>query len=188
MKPVIICLMLSLLSWQLQAQAKSPDAPKPPDPPFMNHVYCWQADTLLSLEQVDAQIVSKTKALGFGGGESGYAIKGERSPVRVKAGDHLRFAVKLAMADPSMTIKLYRFDIRKGGREAVLNSSGGPYSRGNKNNTSEISLNVQKSGQDLYIILPAPGLAPGEYGFLNMMMARQSGYNISYTVFAFGVD
>jgi hypothetical protein len=89
-----------------------------------------------------------------------------------------------------MMIKLYKFDSKKGNREAIVNSQGGMFERGKStNNSNEVSFNIQKSGSDDFIIIPASRLAPGEYGFLNMMMVNNAGSrSMSYTVFAFGVD
>ena len=52
----------------------------------------------------------------------------------------------------------------------------------------DIVFKVQKSGKDIYMIMPATPLKPGEYGFMNMMMATGSGRNINHTVFAFGIE
>ena len=52
----------------------------------------------------------------------------------------------------------------------------------------EVSCNIQKSGNDTYIISPATKLAAGEYGFLNMMLMTANGRRPLYTVFAFGID
>ena len=88
----------------------------------------------------------------------------------------------MTMMDPTMMIRLYRLISKKGGREAVVN--GGKAS----NNVNGISFNVLKE-TDGFILIPATKLTPGEYGFLNMMMMKNAGSgNVSFTVFAFGVD
>jgi hypothetical protein len=193
MKPLIICLILFCCLHHLYAQTNNVNAnePKAPDPPFLNHVYNWQADSLLALEQIEAHMKSKTKVLGFGGSEAGYTMEGERSPFRIKAGDNLRFAIKngvTMMGDPSMMIRLYRLDSKKGGREAIVSSQGGPYTQKKNTASNEISFNVQKSANDVYIILPVSRLSPGEYGFMNVLLMKGSGTSVSYIFFAFGVD
>jgi hypothetical protein len=93
------------------------------------------------------------------------------------------------MMDPSMIVKLYKFDTKNGNREAIVSSQGGMFSGGkSKHTASEISFNIMKSGSDDYIMMPASRLVPGEYGFINMMMMNGGGRDASYTVFAFGVD
>jgi len=158
------------------------------EPSLMNRVYyCYRPDSLVSLEQAEGRMKNKTKALGFGGSETVFRMEGERSPVRVRAADTLRFAVRLgSMMDPSMTLKLYRFESQKDGREAVI-SNQSRFGKA-KNDKNELAFDIQKLGSDSYFILPPARLAPGEYGFMNVMMMKGSGYNMSYTFFTFGVD
>ena len=150
-----------------------------PNPEFLNNIYYWSADSLLALEKTAGAIKNKRVYFGGGGGMN-YVVDGPRAGVRIKAGSNARFAVKLSgMMDPSQLIKLYRFDAQKKTREASA-------SQGNKN---MIDYNVQKSGADVYILIPTSQLAPGEYGFQNMMMMNGAGStNMSYTFFAFGID
>ena len=107
----------------------------------------------------------------------------------MKAADSIKFVVKTgnSMFDPSMTIKLYHFDSKKGNREAIMSSDGGMYGKAKKTE-NEISCNMQKSGNDVFILIPASKLVAGEYGFLNTMLMSGGGMKMSYTVFAFGVD
>jgi hypothetical protein len=160
---------------------------KLPKPAYLNHVYYYTADSLIGLEQMPAHMNTNANAMSFGGGEAGYTLDGERSSARIKAGDTIRFVIRMAMAsiDPSMIIKLYKFDSKKGSRIANLSNRG----KGKRDaGYMGIAINVQKSENDTYLLIPASKLAPGEYGFLNMMMVNGSGRNIGYTVFAFGVD
>jgi hypothetical protein len=191
MKPLVICLILLFSGWKGSAQADNnkAGASKLPDPPFLNHVYACRGDSLVSLEQGEAQMKSKSKGLGFGGSESVFEMSGEKSQVRIAQGDQIRFAIKLSsMMDPGTMIKLYRFEPKKGNREALYNSQSGPYSK-KESRAGDISYNVQKSGNDVYLMLPAASLKPGEYGFLNMMMINHPGsMKMSVAVFAFGVD
>ncbi|HLZ85964.1 MAG TPA: hypothetical protein VKQ52_01935, partial [Puia sp.] len=126
----------------------------------------------------------KTKVMGFfgarGGGGASLVVDGPRSPARLKAGSDIRFAIKLgSMMDPSSLIKLYRFDAQKKTREAPANGDS----------KHLVDCNIKKSGSDVYLLIPASRLTPGEYGFQNMMMVNGSGMgHMSYTFFAFGVD
>ena len=191
MKPLTIylILILTLLGFASRMEAQTSHAASAPV--FLNHVYYSQPDTLTSLEQNAAHLESKTKGMGYGGSEGGFYMDGAKSNVRIRAGDSLKFTVKMnmSMMDPSMMIKLYKFDSKSGNREAIVSSQGGMFS-GNKSKhtASEISFNILKSGSEDYIMMPASRLLPGEYGFVNMMMANGGGRDASYTVFAFGVD
>lgn len=157
------------------------------DPTFLNHVYFWAPDSLVSLEKTDGEMKAKMRPMGFGGGV-GYELEGARSAVRIKAGDNLKFAVKLSgMADPTTMIKLYQLESKKKIREANLNSQGGMFNKSPKTNNG-IDCNVQKSGADVYILIPTARLAPGEYGFMNRMQMSGEGTRSSYTFFTFGID
>ncbi|HXB06089.1 MAG TPA: hypothetical protein VNW04_03215 [Puia sp.] len=149
-----------------------------PNPQYLNTVYYWAADTLQALEKTNGELKNKIRFYGAGG--ASYVIDGPRSTVRIRSGTGTRFAIKLSgMMDPSQLIKLYRFDSQKKNREAAA-------SQGNKN---VIDCNVQKSGADVYVLIPATALSPGEYGFQNVMMMNGAGSTrMSYTFFAFGVD
>lgn len=149
-----------------------------PNPQFMNTVYYWVADSLQALEKTNGELKNKFRIYGAGG--ASYVLDGPRSMMRIKAGANTRFAVKLGgMMDPSQMIKLYRFDSQKKSREAAV-------SQGNKN---VIDCNVRKSGADVFVLIPAAPLQPGEYAFQNVMMMNGAGStHMSYTFFAFGID
>lgn len=186
MKPLTILLFLFNLAGQAGGQINASGTG------YLNHIYyAYRLDSLAELEQSSARMVSKTKAMGFGGSEGDFQIAGEKSTKRIKAGDTIRFVFKsvTTMMDPTMMIRLYRFYPKKGGREAVVNGQGGAYNKGKTStNENEISFNVLKE-PDGFILIPANKLVAGEYGFLNMMMINNAGSgNISFTVFAFGVD
>jgi hypothetical protein len=159
---------------------------------YLNHIYYFRLDSLIALEMTDGQMESNSKVLGFGGNEAGIVVNGDKSALRIKSGDSIRFTIKLAMTmmDPTMLIKLYRFDLKKGKRVAIMSNMGSGYSHGKTtNNANEINFNVLKSGSDNFILIPASKLIPGDYGFMNMMMVKMQGSRtLTYTVFAFGVD
>jgi hypothetical protein len=160
-------------------------------PQFLNNIYLVKKDSLSLLERVQAEMKSKAKALGFGGSEGGYFIDGSKSPFRIKAADAMQFMVKLnaSMMDPTMMIKLYRFESGKSDRAAVLGGGGGMFNKKKDvGKNVEVACNIQKSGDEIFIISPATKLTAGEYGFLNMMMVTANGSKPLYTVFAFGID
>ena len=173
----------------LRAQKTTAASAGSHDPAYLNQLYFWAADSLVALEKTPAEMKMKMKALGFGGGGSAYVMDGARSAIRIKAGNDLRFAVKLAgMIDPSSMIRLYRLNPNKKAREATLSSSGGMFNKSASTTNNGIDCNVQKSGADVYILIPASRLAPGEYGFMNSMQMSSSGSRVSYTFFTFGID
>ncbi len=189
MKPLTLILILFISAFCAAAQSNNSGAS---GTEILNHIYYFRPDSLIALEMTDGQMESKTKALGYGGSESGIVINGDKSPLRIKSGDSIRFAIKMGtiLMDPTMTIKLYRFDFRKGKREAILSTQGGPYSHAKStSNANEITLNIEKSGSDNFMMTPASRLSPGEYGFMNMMSVKMQGSRTQiYTIYAFGVD
>jgi len=190
MKPFAINLILLCFVVGLYGQTNNEAAAKIPGPKFLNHIYYYGKDTLTDLEQASAHMISRTKAFGYGGSEAGYSMDGEKSAVRFGSGDSIRFVVKTngAMGDPSMMIRLYKFITRKGNREVILSSQAGPYQKRKGHESDDISFNIQQSGNDVYLIIPASALTSGEYGFLNMMMIHGNGMKMTYTVFAFGIN
>ena len=173
-----------------RAQTKNSN-PAVPQPQYLNNVYLLKKDSLASLEKIQAEMKNKMKALGFGGSETGYVMDGGKSPFRIKVADDMRFVVKMnsSMMDPTAMIKLYRFESGKSDREAVMGGGGGMFNKKkNVGSDVEVPCNIQKSGDDTYIISPGTKLAPGEYGFVNMMLMTANGSKPKYTIFAFGVD
>jgi hypothetical protein len=189
MKSFVAFLSLTAGFLNANAQTNNSGNQKKIDPPFVNQIYYYHADSLTALEKNEARVKSKTKALGYGGSESGLVMENEKSNIRIQATDTLRFAVKIGMmmADPSMMIKLYRFTAKKGNRESVFSSEPGTFSKATSTD-NEIVFSVQKSGNDTFILIPDIKLSPGEYGFMNMMMINGGGMKMAYTVFALGID
>jgi hypothetical protein len=189
MKPLTICLVLFFFSNYSSGQQNSSGVISNG---VLNHIYFLRTDSLTALVQSDGRMESKTRAMGYGGSEAGIMIDGDRSTLRIKGADSIRFAVKLVtgMMDPTMMIRLYKLDPRKGKREAVMSMQGGAYSKEKStNNPNEISLHIQKSGSQDYIMIPASRLMQGEYGFMNMMMISvQGSRSPTYTLFTFGID
>jgi hypothetical protein len=189
MKSLTLNLIFLLFIHCVAAQSNNSGAS---GPVILNHIYYFRPDSLTALEQTDSHTESKTKGMGYGGSEYELIMDGLKSMTRIKASDSIRFTIKVGMAmmDPSMMIKLYRFDAKKGKREAVMSSMGGPYSHTKSTeNIDEINFNVEKSGTDNFIIIPVARLAPGEYGFMNMMMVKMQGSrSVTYPLFTFGVD
>ena len=180
--------LLFLLVATQTTLAQSGSATKIPDPAFLNQVYCYKGDSLTALGRVDGRLENKMKALGFGGSQMGYSLEGARSAIRIRKTDTLRFVVKLAgsMMDPSMMLQLYRFEPKKNNRIALISS----HSRfgGEEDIKNVVRLDVQAGGTNIFVLIPTEKLAPGEYGFMNKMALNQSGTNVSYTFYDFGID
>ncbi|HMH24069.1 MAG TPA: hypothetical protein VK563_19935 [Puia sp.] len=190
MRSLIPAFLILLSAGSSLGQSGTAQFAKSPNPQFINRLYYYRADSLSTLEQVEGSVQTKMKALGFGGSESIYSLDGSRSTIRIRAADTLRFALKTGtmMDDPSRMIRLYWFDSKKGSRETILSSQGRFSAGKSKPNKNEIAFDVQKSGNDVYLFIPSARLAPGEYGFMNVMMMKNTGTNMSYTFSAFGID
>jgi hypothetical protein len=186
MKPLTISLFLFFPCSVCYSQS----AAKIPDPSYVNHVYSLMGDSLISLEHVDAHYMMKPP-VPFGKNEAGLSMPSEKSPTRIKQADTLKFVIKLAssMIDPSQMLKLYSLRSKKGNREAVLSSSQDQYYKTKtEDNTGGLKFNVQKSGTDVYVMVPASRLASGEYAFMNSMLVGGGGPHTTYTLYAFGID
>jgi hypothetical protein len=169
------------------AAAHTGAASKAPDPAFLNQVYYYWSDSLLPCPKTEGQMENKMKAMGFGGSQMSYTMDGSKAALRIKAGDSLRFVVKMVtMGDPSSMLQLLRFESKKDSRQSMMSSQ----SRfgGNKNPKNQVSFDVQRSGTDVFILIPSSRLTPGEYGFMNQMQMKQSGMSAMYTFYTFGVD
>jgi len=186
MRPLAISLFLFLSCRLCFGQPAS----KMPEPSYINHIYCLMGDSLISLEQIDAHYMMKPP-VPFAKNEAGLSMSGEKSPTRIKQADSIRFVIKLAstMMDPTQMIKLYSLRSKKGNREAVLSSSQDQYYKTKtEDNTGGLKYNIQKSGADVYIMIPASRLASGEYAFMNSMLVGGGGMHTTYTLYAFGID
>jgi len=156
-----------------------------PIPEFVNEVYYYdKANTILiPLEKANAEMKNKMKLIG--GGSAAYAIGGDKSATRINP-EGASFVITMSagsMMDPAMTINLYRFESRKGRREAAMSqysSMGGGQKGGN---AVEIKFKRVKEGTFEIIIIG--NLVKGEYGFINSYSMGAGG---GMTTFAFGVD
>ena len=159
-------------------------------PEVLNHIYLIaDSNKLNSLEKGQALMVTKSKLVGLGGSSIGYVMNGLSSSVRINASQP-QFATKMSgqMGDPTSYLKLYKFKTKDKEREASISSSGA-MGKNQTTNTEGIAFQVKNPSDGVYILIPEKPLEPGEYGFINMMMVTGSGRkDMSYTVFAFGID
>jgi len=173
--------MLSILGCLVGAMVFAKTVDSIPEPEFMNEVYYYDKSNikLIPLEKTVAEIKSKMKIIG--GGSSAYAIGGEKSATRINQ-QWASFVIAIAngsMIDPSMTLSLYRFESRKGRREAVMNIYGGSGSE----NAVEVKFKRVKEGT--FEIIVTGSIAKGEYGFISSYAMKPGGGMTAYT---FGVD
>jgi hypothetical protein len=173
--------MLSILGCLIGAMVFAKTVDSIPEPEFMNQVYYYDKSNirLIPLENAVAEIKSKMKIIG--GGSSAYAIGGEKSATRINQ-QGASFVIGIAngsMIDPAMTISLYRFESRKGRREAAMNI----YGKSGSENAVEVKFKRVKEGT--FEIIVTGSLEKGEYGFINSYAMKPGG---GMTAFAFGVD
>ena len=161
------------------------------EPEFMNRLY-YVADSnkLSDLEKTEAEMKSKTKMGGFGGYSSAYVMEGPNSKVQI-GNQQPSFVIKMdgMMMDASQMIRLYRFEKKDKNRESVI-SKGGMMGKSSQNQDG-IKFNVKKTDKGVYWLIPEDPLAPGEYGFINMMSPTGNGGgrsgSPSYAVYAFAI-
>lgn len=189
MQSILIAFFLLIVPISTHSQSNNNNKTNNIDPLLLDQVYFYHSDSLMALEKNEGKFRTRTKALGYGGSEGDLIIENEKSSLRIKTTDTIRFAVKtdLPFSNPLLMIKLYHFESEKGNRKAMLSSQSGMFGN-SKKVEDEISLNVQKAGDDVFLLIPDKKLTTGEYGFLNMMLINKRGMNIRYTVFTFGID
>jgi hypothetical protein len=180
MKRIYLLLVLFTCGKMLNAQGNYPK------PEYANYPYFFDKGNqkLVALEKSSAKIKNKTKIMGYGGSTQEYVIEGNKATVIIKSADTCEFIMTgmNSMMDPSAMITLYSF--KPGGKErvAIMQQQGGRFGK-DKDNPDKISFNVKKEDDKIIFVLPK--LAPGEYGFVNMM--SMSGGR-SMDAFCFHVD
>jgi len=166
-----------------------------PDPEFVNDVeyYDKANNKLIRLEKSISKQENKMKMGGAGGMKVMYKVEGEKSSVRIPASDNVSFVFSsgtggnnmMSMMDPSQMISLYKMDINKGNREAVLSSYAGMYGMGKTKESAKLTVGVKKIKDGLFEIIADKPLGPGEYTFVMMNMGSTDG---SSTLFSFGIN
>ena len=186
-----------------------------PEPEFINQLYGYDkaSNSLTKLEKEISKPVSNTKLGGMGGSESGLAIEGERSPVRLSQaspysfiystnkpstansspGDSVMNAAGIDMSsfqmlsgDISQRITLYKIEAKKGKRKIIQFASGGMKLMGKGSRESaKYTFSVKNIRSGYYEIVPDKTLPQGEYAFTMFNFGSSNGES---TLFAFGVD
>ncbi|MBL7700231.1 MAG: hypothetical protein JNK79_18840 [Chitinophagaceae bacterium] len=214
-KYLALTLIISTISAGAMGQAGGKEYPQPE---FSNEVSWYNKDnnTLTRLEKGLSKMDTKTKAGGMGGAENSYSIEGEKSPVRIIAGNNLSFiyatgatdfssAVSDSMmrangmdpnmmkgggmgGDPSNLVTLYAADPSKNVRKVILMKMPGMFGGKKLKSSDKQSFSVRKIKDGYWELVVDKPLKKGEYIFTVAGGAGMGSMDGSTTLFAFGVD
>lgn len=179
MKKIALLMLTALPFLALVGQ----EVKKVQEPEYIGVVfYLDPAGSLSPLERQQPNFQTKVKALGYGGAQSSTIFKGSKSPVRFKAGQDIRFIVRLNASgiEPDSLVKLNVLKVAKDQREIVMAKAGAMgFGAKSTNGEAQRPLNFSKYGEQSLQVSPAGPLEPGEYVITSM--GGQSG-------FLFGID
>jgi hypothetical protein len=136
----------------------TPAASSAPDwfvrgPDYANAPFLRGANGYIPLEH-EVATASRGGGIYGLGGATVYRIQGGRSPVRVRQGDRIVFAVRLDSGWDPQQFQLFHLDSRMGFRQTQQTMGGSP---------PPLRVTINKVGNSVYEITPARPLAPGEY-------------------------
>lgn len=204
---ILSCFLLSSICVVAQTSYPVPD--------YSNEIYLAKKDsaiTLMRLEKGSSKQEMKVKMMGMGGMDQGYALEGEKSPVRLTNGSNLIFifftgggassttpeADSLmraagmdpammqnpmgSMMDPTQIISLYSMSATKGQRKALTQSMG--LMGKSKKTATKYTLSIKKVKEGYHEMIVDKTLPKGEYTFVMMSMSMDQ----SFSLFAFAVD
>jgi hypothetical protein len=145
------------------------------------------------LEATGATRKQKKKLGGFGGVSFSYEIEGEQSTLRLNADSAifvLRQGTGTLAIDMSMTLRLFKLEIKNGKRIAVEGDYKSSVLGTGKTTDTKISTSSKPLKEGLTQIIPEQKLAKGEYAFVSSMMEGNNydGKNTKYIVYAFGIE
>ena len=147
-------------------------APPPPpaiiQPDVVGVPFMRGASGLISLEREYGMLVRSNTMYGMGG--TVYRIQGPQSPVRVRRGDKIVFAIRLNSGGDARRFELYALESRMGYRQTQPTMGGRP---------PALPVTINQVADSIYEISPAQTLFPGEYSLSSI------NGNISY---CFGVN
>ncbi len=145
------------------------------------------------IETIGAIRKQKKKFGGFGGISFTYEMEGEKSPVRLNA-DSAIFVIEqgsgMLSMDMSMTLQLFRLEIKNGNRVAVQGDYKPSLLGTGKTTDTKITTSSKQLKAGLTQLMPTKKLEKGEYAFVSGMMEGNNydGKNTKYIVYAFGID
>jgi len=145
------------------------------------------------LEVTNAIRKQKKKLGGFGGVSFSYEIDGEKSTVRLNA-DSAIFVLQQGTGslaiDISMTLRLFKLEVKNGKRIAVEGDYKPSVLGTGKTTDTKIITNSKQLKEGITQIVPQKKLEKGEYAFISSMMEDNNydGRNTKYSVYAFAID
>jgi hypothetical protein len=145
------------------------------------------------LETIGALRKQKKKLGGFGGVSFSYELEGERSTVRLNA-DSAIFVLQQGSGmlgmDISMTLRLFKLEVKSGKRIAVEGDYKPSILGTGKTTDTKITTSSKQLKEGLTQIVPEKKLEKGEYAFVSSMMEGNNydGKNTKYSVYAFAID
>jgi hypothetical protein len=145
------------------------------------------------LDNTSAIRKQKKKLGGFGGVSFLYEIEGEHSALTLNA-DSAIFVIKqgtgMLNMDMSMTITLYKLDIKDNKRVAVVGDYKPSIMGTGKTTDTKITTSSKQLKEGIVQIVPAKKLEQGEYAFISSMMEGNNydGKNTKYIVYAFAIN
>ncbi len=162
---VVFSLLLFAIGAGLRVGAQ--DAPKAQEPEYANSFFYLDAEGKLQpLEREPVGFGSKVHAMGFGGADASYQVKGDHSQVRFAAGAPITIIVKLedTKVDPANVVVLYPLAVNKDHRQLMITKVGfmGMHAKSDMQD-KQMQLNFAKYGQESTKVTLAAPLAPGEY-------------------------
>jgi hypothetical protein len=145
------------------------------------------------LENTTALKKQKKKLGGFAGVSFTYEMEGEKSPIRLNT-DGAIFVIEqgtgMLSMDISMTLLLYKLEIKEGKRIAVVGDYKGSIFKGGTTTDTKIATTSKQLKEGLTQLMPTKKLEKGEYAFVSSTMEGNNydGKNTKYIVYAFGID
>jgi hypothetical protein len=159
-----------------------------PTPEFMNQPYYYDNDknSLIKLENITAQLLTKKKTLGLKGAKQFLSMDRPSSKVRFTEKKDIVFFIKTSgdVIDLTSYIKLYKFVTSEEKREATITSKEGVLTDKDEEKGKVIEFSVKMISKDNYMIQFPATLEAGEYGFVWLKNMELKEFN----VFAFAID
>lgn len=163
-KLLLACIPALLLTTPAQAQRQGQV------PVYVGQANAVAGGASLPLERQNARTDMKIRGLGFGGGRMRQIVSGDRSPVRFRQGQDVKFVIRVASqdVDPVSTMRLLPLRVRKGQRELDMMSAGfaGITGARDRMNEHSIAIQAQKLGRNAFTISTVQPLPKGEYALV----------------------
>lgn len=184
---LLICVFFSLFvkGQDIASYGKAPSS--------VVKLYHPKTEQQTDLENTNATRKQKKKLGGFGGVSFSYEIEGEQSTVRLNA-DSAIFVLQLGTGslaiDISMTLRLFKLEVKNGKRIAVEGDYKSSVLGTGKTTDTKITTSTKQLKEGPSQIVPEKKLEKGEYAFVSSMMEGNNydGRNTKYVVYAFAID